>query len=159
MYKPVGHSTIVPALMELVDKSLVDEWMLYYNFHALQVPRKLVMMDPFFQELAKRYTFHAGVLRMPERTCYNWHTDTNRKVSINMLLRDTHSDCLFLDDEPGMSFRFHKLLYFPETYYAFNTQVPHMVLNHSGDRYLFSVEFLDGSRDLTFDELCAELKD
>ena len=159
MYKAVGQSTLVPALVELVDQSLGHEWMLYYNFMALPVPRKIVMTDPFFQALAHRHTFHAGVLKMPENTCYDWHTDTNRKVSINMLLSDTRSDCLFMDGVPGMSFRFNRLSYLPETYYAFNTQVPHTVLNYSGDRYLFSVEFLDSSRDLTFDELCAELKD
>jgi hypothetical protein len=159
MYKPIGRSNIVKPLMELVKQSLIDEWMTYYNFRALPVPVTILLKDPFFTKLAERHSFHAGILRMPGSTCYNWHTDTERKVSINMLLQDVQSDCLFMDGEPSITFRCRKVPYFPETYYAFNTQVPHMVINHVGDRYMFSVEFLGSSKDLTFDELCNQLED
>jgi hypothetical protein len=159
MYKPIGHSNIVKPLMELVKQSLIEDWMPYYNFRALPVPVTILLKDPFFTKLAKRHSFHAGILRMPESTCYNWHTDTERKVSINMLLQDVQSDCLFMDGEPSITFRCRKVPYFPEIYYAFNTQVPHMVINHVGDRYMFSVEFLGSSKDLTFDELCNQLED
>jgi hypothetical protein len=159
MYKPIGRSNIVKPLMELVKQSFIDEWMPYYNFRALPVPVTILLKDPFFAKLAERYSFHAGILRMPESTCYNWHTDTERKVSINMLLQDVQSDCLFMDGDPSITFRFRRIPYFPETYYAFNTQVPHMVINHIGDRYMFSVEFLGSSKDLTFDELCNQLED
>jgi len=50
------------------------------------------------------------------------------------------------------------LKYEPETYYVFNTQVPHMVLNTTKPRYLFSVEFLEKDRGLTFNELCEDIK-
>jgi len=157
MYKAVGSSLIVPTLVELVTKSLYKDWVKYYNFQALPVPIHILMDDPILSRLSQRHTFHAGILKMPERTCYNWHSDTDRKVSINMMLHHTKSECLFLEGDPGVVFNFYELKYAPATYYAFNTQIPHMVLNHVGNRYMFSVEFLGESRDLTFDELCAEL--
>jgi hypothetical protein len=75
-----------------------------------------------------------------------------------LLSDDGDSRCLFLDGEPGVVFNTQELKYKPDTYYAFNTQVPHMVLNTTRPRYLFSVEFLEKDRGLTFDELCEDIK-
>lgn len=156
MYREIGHSQISVALLELAQNS--RNWLPYYNFEALPVHPVLWSMDPFLSNLSKKHEFQAGVLRLPERTCYNWHTDTDRKVSVNMLLKDTRSSCLFMG-KPGVSFHFYELHYMPYTYYAFDTQTPHMVLNHEGPRYMFSLEFLGNSRNLTFDKLCADFKD
>jgi hypothetical protein len=134
-------------------------WEQYYNFKAVPVPREILRLDSFLVGLAGRRTFHAGVLRMEPNTCYNWHVDTDRKVGLNMLLSDDgNSRCLFLDGEPGVVFNTRELKYKPDTYYVFNTQVPHAVLNTEKPRYLFSVEFLEKDRSLTFDELCADVK-
>lgn len=135
------------------------KWTQYYNFMAVQIPREILQLDSFLVGLAGKRTFHAGVLRMEPNTCYNWHVDTDRKVGLNMLLSDDgNSRCLFLDGEPGVVFKTQELKYEPDTYYAFNTQVPHMVLNTTKPRYLFSVEFLEKDRGLTFDELCEDIK-
>jgi hypothetical protein len=135
------------------------KWTQYYNFMAVQVPREILQLDSFLVGLAGKRTFHAGVLRMEPNTCYNWHVDTDRKVGLNMLLSDDGSSrCLFLDGEPGVVFKTQELKYAPDTYYAFNTQVPHMVLNTTEPRYLLSVEFLEQDRGLTFDELCEDIK-
>jgi hypothetical protein len=135
------------------------KWTQYYNFTAVQVPREILQLDSFLVGLAGKRTFHAGVLRMEPNTCYNWHVDTDRKVGLNMMLSDDgNSRCLFLDGEPGVVFNTRELKYEPDTYYAFNTQVPHMVLNTTKPRYLFSVEFLEQDRGLTFDELCEDIK-
>jgi len=134
-------------------------WEQYYNFMAVPVPREILRLDSFLVGLAGKRTFHAGVLRMEPNTCYNWHIDTDRKVGLNMMLSDDgNSRCLFLDGEPGVVFNTRELKYGPDTYYAFNTQVPHMVLNTEKPRYLFSVEFLEKDRSLTFDELCEDIK-
>ena len=135
------------------------KWTQYYNFMAVQIPREILQLDSFLVGLAGKRTFHAGVLRMEPNTCYNWHVDTDRKVGLNMMLSDDgNSRCLFLDGEPGVVFNTRELKYEPETYYVFNTQVPHMVLNTTKPRYLFSVEFLEKDRGLTFDELCEDIK-
>ena len=44
------------------------------------------------------------------------------------------------------------------TYYIFNTKIPHTVFNFSEPRYLFSLEFLDEDKGLTYDELCADIQ-
>jgi len=134
-------------------------WEQYYNFMAVPVPREILRLDSFMVGLAKKRTFHAGVLKMEPNTCYNWHTDTDRKTGLNMLLSDDgNSRCVFLAGEPGVVFKTQELKYKPDTYYVFNTQIPHAVLNTEKPRYLFSVEFLEKDRGLTFDELCEDIK-
>ncbi len=147
-------STITEDIKKLMELAPETAWVPYYNFAALPIPHSTLYQDPFFQKLAKRHEFHAGVLRLPPKTCYNWHIDTDRGVSINMLVEDDgRSQCLFLDGKPGVSFKFDELKYEPDTYYVLNTKMPHIVLNYSAPRYLFSVEFLGESRGLTFIEL------
>jgi len=134
-------------------------WEQYYNFMAVPVPREILRQDSFMVGLAQKRTFHAGVLKMEPNTCYNWHTDTDRKTGLNMLLSDDgNSRCVFLAGEPGVVFKTQELKYKPDTYYVFNTQIPHAVLNTEKPRYLFSVEFLEKDRGLTFDELCEDIK-
>jgi hypothetical protein len=151
------ESTIVSDLLRHALNS--PSWTQYYNFMAVSVPREILRLDSFMVNLAEKRTFHAGILRMEPNTCYNWHVDTDRKVGLNMLLSDDgYSRCLFLDGEPGVVFKTRELPYQLDTYYVFNTQVPHMVLNTKNPRYLFSVEFLGNDRGLTFDELCEDVK-
>ena len=157
-YTPVPVMASIAKDLYIYAKSSPN-WTQYYNFMAVQIPRDILQLDSFLVGLADKRTFHAGVLRMEPNTCYNWHVDTDRKVGLNMLLSDDGSSrCLFLDGEPGVVFNTRELKYEPETYYVFNTQVPHMVLNTGKPRYLFSVEFLEKDRGLTFDELCEDIK-
>lgn len=133
------------------------EWTQYYNFMAIPVPEEMLWLDPFLAALANKRAFHAGILRMEPNTCYNWHVDTDRKVGLNMLLDDGFSQCLFTDNV-GVVSKTTELDYEYGKYYVFNTQVPHMVINATEPRYLFSVEFLGDDRGLTFDELCEDVK-
>jgi hypothetical protein len=157
-YTPVlVESTIANELFRYALDS--HNWKQYYNFRAVPVPDEILWEDSFMGNLANKRAFHAGILRMEPGTCYNWHVDTDRKVGLNMLLSDDgDSRCLFLDGEPGVVFKTQELSYQPDTYYVFNTQVPHMVLNTTRPRYLFSLEFLGQDRGLTFDELCEDIK-
>ena len=140
-------------------KSLApDYWVSYYNFEATQVPAQLLNRDGFLVALAHKRKFHAGILRMQPKSCYNWHTDTDRKVGLNMLIQDGKSHCLFMTEDNGLRCNVEELKYEPDSYYIFNTQVPHMVLNIEQPRYLFSLEFLEEDRGLTFDELLADIK-
>ena len=157
-YIPVQVKSAIANDLLLYAQNTKD-WTQYYNFMATSVPDEILWADPLFTALANKLAFHAGILRMEPNTCYNWHVDTDRKVGLNMLLSDDGgSRCLFLDGEPGVVFKTHELDYQPDTYYVFNTQVPHMVLNTIKPRYLFSVEFLGDDRGLTFEELCEDVK-
>jgi hypothetical protein len=53
---------------------------------------------------------------------------------------------------------FVELKYRLGSYYVFNNQVPHMVLNFNESRYLMSIEFEADKNELTFDQLLGEMK-
>jgi hypothetical protein len=134
-YKALAQSTISNQLLTLARSQTT--WASYYNFEAMQVPPELLGQDPFFKRLPKH---KAGILRLKPYTCYNWHTDTDRPSGINMLLSSGKSHCLFGSNN-AVSFPFIELKYESSTYYAFNTQIPHTVLNFEQPRYIFSIEF------------------
>jgi hypothetical protein len=159
MYTPVKYtSKIVFDLMDLIYKTPDEAWQPYYNFMALQVPANILDKEPLLVELAKKRKFHAGLLRMEPNSCYNWHVDTDRHVSLNMLVFDDgNSKCVFAE-EYRLVMPITELKYKEFTYYVFNTQVPHIVFNFKEPRYLFSLEFLDEDRGLTYDELCADIQ-
>lgn len=154
------HITL-PAV-SLISKELLSQavetynWVPYYNFLVTPVPWQILEKDPFLVALSKKRMFHAGILKMDPNTCYNWHVDTDRKVGVNMLVSHQESQCLFLDGDSGVVVKTKELEYKPDTYYVFNTQVPHMVINTTGSRYLFSLQFVELG--LTFDQLCKDIK-
>lgn len=134
-----------------------DPWMDYYNFKAKIVPPEIVARDTFMLELAQIHPFVMGVLKMDPNTVYNWHADSRRGCTINMLLTfDDISHCLFSTEPAQVQCRTEELHYQPDTYYLFNTRSEHMVMNGGGTRYLMSLEFAEGV-DLTFDQLKKEL--
>ena len=136
-----------------------SEWMPYYNFDAKQLPHELIFKDEFFRWLSQRYSFIAGVLRLDPYTCYNWHTDTRRGVGVNMLLTpNTRSFCAFAADLDQLVFKIEELKYKPNTYYLFNTQVPHTVYNFETTRYLLSVEFAKDKDELSFEDLVKDVQ-
>jgi hypothetical protein len=134
-YKPLVKSAISTELLDFAKNS--TEWFKYYNFDTVIVPQKLLDKDPFFKSLPP---FKAGILRLAPNICYDWHVDDDRGWTINMLLTTGKSYCLF-GSKDGQAFSFTELKYEPEIYYAFNTQIPHTVLNFDTYRYLFSLQF------------------
>lgn len=154
---PVAASIAHAALAHAFS---TDEWNRYYNFEATHLPAHIAAQEPLFVWLANQgFEFHVGILKMEPNTCYKWHKDTDRLVGINMLLTDNGSMCLFADSTEPVVFEFDELIYEPNKYYVFNTQVPHTVFNFSGERYLLSVEFLGKDRGLTYADLCNVFKD
>ena len=134
-----------------------DSWMDYYNFKAKIVPPEIVARDTFMLELAQIHPFVMGVLKMEPDTVYNWHMDSRRGCTINLLLTyEDISHCLFSTEPDQVQCKTQELYYRPKTYYLFNTQRHHMVINGGEDRYLASLEFAEGA-DLTFDQLKKEL--
>jgi len=157
MYTPVNYtSKILPDLIKLVYDT--KEWLPYYNFQAVQVSNDILDKEPMLVELAQKREFHAGILKMDPNSCYNWHVDTDRHVSLNMLvLDDGSSHCIFAP-EYGLVMPIHELKYAPFTYYVFNTKVPHMVVNFNEPRYMFSLEFTGKDKDVTYEELLVDIQ-
>lgn len=160
-YLPIElRSTIRQDLLDYAKAADLREWVSYYSFAALPVPDAFIEEDPVLNALRRSgLSFKAGVLRMSPNTCYNWHVDTDRRVGVNLLLQHGTSHCLFQNGEFGLTMSVHELIYQPDTYYVFNTQVLHTVINLTGYRYLLSLEFTDKDAGLTYEALCAMIQE
>ena len=134
-FEPLARSSIADTLLNMAKTQ--TNWVSYYNFEAMQVPSEVLGQDNFLKKLSG---YKGGILRLKPYTCYNWHADTDRLSGVNMLLSSGKSHCLFGSND-AVSFPFVELKYEPSIYYAFNTQVPHTVLNFEETRYIFSIEF------------------
>lgn len=150
------HPTKSVIADELLDFAMgCGAWQPYYNFSAVQVPFDLAFKDPVIEALGAMYPLAVGIIRLDPYTTYDWHVDTRRGVSVNMLLNDVKSFCLFSVGETEATHGFLELKYEPKTYYAFNNQVPHMVVNFAQTRYLMSIEFQADKNELTFEKFGA----
>lgn len=138
-YKLITRTTIQEPLLEAAKSNNV--WTQYHMFKAMPVPHRILDLDPFFRKLP---VFKAGILKMDPHTCYDWHVDGKREGAINMLLTGFDSSlCLFKNSNGEVYFKTKELPYEEGALFAFNTQTPHTVVNNEGDRYLFSIEFLE----------------
>ena len=156
-YELLNKSIITNKLLDIANNS--DEWFYHFNFETKLVPLKLLLEDEFFIWLFYRYKFIASVLKLDPYICYNWHTDSRRGVSINMLLTpDARSFCVFGDSIHKSQIKIEDLCYKPDTYYLFNTQVPHTVFNFETTRYMLSIEFSKDLNNLTFDQLMHDVR-
>ena len=135
------------------------QWTKYFNFDATRIPNDLLAQDPVLADIGSRHPMMGGVVMLPPNTFYNWHKDTRRGVSINMVLNayDGVSHCVFTPDKDVVVGEFIELQYKPDTYYVFNTQVSHMVLNFDQPRLLMTIEFGEDKDALSYDDLLLEL--
>jgi phage anti-repressor protein len=75
-----------------------------------------------------------------------------------LLTPNTRSFCAFSVDADQLVFKIEELKYKPNTYYLFNTQVPHTVYNFETTRYLLSVEFAKDRDELSFNDLLKDIQ-
>jgi hypothetical protein len=155
-YKIPSRSVITKELLGFA--ATAQNWQDYYNFKAIQVPIEMLSKDPFLVALFHKHPFVAGIVQLSPYVCYDWHIDSRRGVGVNMLLTpEIKSHCLFTNTE-GVQFPFEELVYEPDTYYLFNTQVRHTVINFYEPRYLFTIEFAADKDQLSFENLLEQIK-
>jgi len=102
---------------------------------------------------------HFSVFKMTPNKTYKLHVDNHRGVVINMLLEHEDSMCKFFSPtsaSPGLG-NPTVLHYQPNTLYLFNTQLPHMVENFAGTRYLFQTVFQEDLTTLLYPRVLAGL--
>ena len=135
------------------------QWVKYFNFDATPIPNDVLALDPVIADIGSRHSLIGGVVMLPPYTFYNWHRDTRRGASLNMVLnpQDGQSHCLFTSDKDVVVGSFTELKYQPDTWYLFNTQVDHMVLNFDAPRLLLTIEFGEDKDALAYDDLLLEL--
>tara|TARA_R110000824_G_C14888028_1_gene644128 strand:+ start:119 stop:655 length:537 start_codon:yes stop_codon:yes gene_type:complete len=145
-FEEVNHvSAIADDLITFFIQSR-QEAILYHDFVAKVIPKEIFLKDSFLSNMYKKYPFNAALLIMEPGTIYNWHKDGRRKATINMVVKDTESICIFMDpsEEQSMVNHITELKYQPMSYYLFNTEHRHLVVNKDiKPRFLFSVEFDD----------------
>ena len=154
----------IPTKSNIVEAAIREamrpdaEWMKYYNFDATRIHNDVLAMDPVIADIGSRHPLIGGVVMLPPHSFYYWHKDTRRGVSLNMVLnpQDGMSHCLFTEDKDVVVGSFTELQYKPSTWYLFNTQVDHMVINFDKPRLLLTVEFGEDKDQLSFDELLLE---
>lgn len=139
-------------------------WQDYFNFVATSIPTEYLFGDQFYHWLYKKHPYKAGLLKMDDKSIYNWHTDTNRGVCINCMLPTPNTSYTFfrLKYKPGVNITQHKLIelqYYPGVRYLFNNQQQHMVINYDGLRFMLTLEFEKNKNELSFEQLSSEINE
>ena len=140
----------------LSDKDV--KWEPYYDFSIFKISNKLIDQEPILKKINEKYKIKLIlVVKLEPYETYVWHTDSTRGASINMILspHENKSYCLFGVPIKNSTKRmdFYELKYNPKTFYLFNTQVPHTVINFDKIRYIFSLEFVTEYDDLKYSDL------
>jgi len=117
------------------------DWVNKLNFDILKLPYNFFKDSNLF-ELITLFNASPRIFKMDPMTWYDWHTDETRQCAINMLIDGNDSRCFFGDRQNRDIVNLTELTYKPNTYYLFNTQVKHAVLNLNNTRYLLSIGFV-----------------
>ena len=155
-----GKSTVVSSRWQ---EALNQNWMDYWGWAVTPVSQEIWKQEKLLCVINEKFKFEKiGLLRVSPYFNYNWHVDTNRGCSINMLL--SHGKCNTFFAKPSSNdyrikdgvynSRFIELNYEFNTFYAFNPQQPHCVYNFEETRYLFSCEFSEPKGKLSYERLC-----
>jgi hypothetical protein len=129
----------------------------YYAWSAAPLNLDLVFQEPILKKINEQFPIHvAGILKIAPNRCYSWHQDDDRGACINMLLTLDHTSyCLFGNKSVDSVAQYDTttLNYEKDTFYLFNNQVMHTVINFDQPRYLFSLEFREHKKNLTYQDL------
>jgi hypothetical protein len=148
-------SALMQHCVSQISSAAHSDWFDYYGFQCLQLDTNQVAEHcHFIKQLDQWLSIqHLGITKMTPMQYYRLHTDANRGVSVNMLISHEHSHCVFVDDTQML-----ELEYQPGVFYVFNSQIPHTVLNLSGIRYSFQLEFQEPKQVLSFNRALRYIK-
>lgn len=129
-------------------------WYNLNGFLTLDIPKGIWLKEPLLELINKQYSIAGAVfLKISTNTCYSWHKDHTRGLSINMLMEESNSFCLFGDKIDDYNYNTIKLDYELGKFYLFNTQHEHCVINFDQPRFLFSIEFEQEKDDLSYQDV------
>lgn len=143
-YKLNESCSLIDEITAHISKSL---WMwVPFMYVDANFPTTIFNKDKFLTSIPKHFYPGFYLYKIPNQTVYNWHKDYEMSSSINMVLEDYHSHTLFLTSdytkESKMVSNIIELKYEPKTWYLFNSQQLHSVVNlDERDRYLLTVTF------------------
>tara|TARA_R100001440_G_C2468096_1_gene111147 strand:+ start:109 stop:624 length:516 start_codon:yes stop_codon:yes gene_type:complete len=120
-------------------------WDKHFGFDVIFLDSSWIQKELALKEINELHQIkQIGLLKISGKYCYHWHVDGFRQSCINSLIsKDHYSYTLF--GEYKDEFYHNNLIelkYKPYTYYLFNNQKNHTILNlDNKDRYLFSLYF------------------
>lgn len=127
-------------------------WVKHFGFDAIPINSCWIQKEPvlaFVNAIAP--IKQLGLLRVSSLSMYDWHVDQYRLSCINLLISQNHlSHTLFSKQRDELNKDICELVYQPNTYYLFNNQVSHCVINLDGPRYLVSLYF---EEEIPYEEL------
>jgi hypothetical protein len=125
------------------------------GWEVIRFPLIVALQEPSIQKINTKFPIaKTAILKSQPYQNYTWHTDTHRGVSINLLIStDVQSYCMFGKPKDESSFYFTELDYKENTFYLFNTQYLHQVINFTEPRYLFTIEFEQDKSDLLYSDI------
>lgn len=126
----------------LTEAQTNTRWMTSHGFDILNLSPLIFRDSPLFNLIATKKG-KPSILKMNPMTWYDWHTDETRRCAINMLVEGFDSQCFFGNRKDRDIVNITELKYEPHTYYLFNTQIKHAVLNLNNVRYMLSIGFND----------------
>lgn len=132
-----------------------DIWARQYGLDIMVVSDEIWMKEPLLQTINRKFPVEVGfIVKMPSFNVYNWHTDGTRAASINLKLSfESKSHTLFGTTSDDWNDNFIELEYKFKSFYLFNTQTKHTVINFDTTRYLFTVQFLQSKDTLSYKEI------
>ena len=120
-------------------------WQQHFGFSVIFLDNYWIQKELALQQIDEIYPIkQLGLLRVKHKSFYDWHGDDYRQSCINCLVSKEHNSyCLFGEHKDKW---YHdniiELKYKPYTYYLFNNQKKHAVINlDKKDRYLLSLYF------------------
>ena len=132
-------------LNELVDKE--HRWETHFGFDAIPIDGRWIQAEKALRSVNELQPIRAlGALRVPPNSFYNFHKDSYRLSTINMLIRQEEGHCYFIEPRNEHYSDLIELEYQPRTYYLFNNQAIHGVINKSKPRYMLSLYFANETR-------------
>jgi len=132
---------VVDYIQWLIQQDL--PWAKHFGFDAQPITDYWLDEEPALKAVhACAPIKQLGLLRVAPQSMYDWHTDEYRMSCLNLLIsQDHHSHTLFGWQRDRLNKDVCELQYEPRTYYLFNNQVEHCVINLDGPRYLLSLYF------------------
>ena len=144
-------------LNELVTKE--HTWEKHFGFDAIPVDSRWIKVDYALRSVDKLQPIRAlGVLRVPPNSFYNFHRDSYRLSTINMLIKQEEGYCYFIEPKDEHYSDITELVYEPRTYYLFNNQAIHGVINRTQPRYMLSLYFQNETKYSDLQAKLASLK-
>lgn len=115
-----------------------------HSFLQIMIPEFFIKNDPILSKIQTEWNIglrNFRIHKMEPNTHYVFHTDSGRGASINMMLSaDSDGVSYFkVGTEHSLLYNLVPLVYEPDTFYLFNSQVPHGAICGESDRYLLSI--------------------